>query len=179
MKIYAQIWFRKSTRSIVAIPLVLATICSCATTRPQPLTQIPDRIVVKKSARTLSVLLSDRTLKTYPISLGIDPVGPKRQRGDCKTPEGRYHITRKGVSGNFHRFLHLSYPSVQDIKEARKRGVDPGDDIQIHGFPAEFAGKEDRMIKADWTHGCIALRNNDIAELELVIQPGTPVEILP
>jgi hypothetical protein len=49
-----------------------------------------DRILVLKSARKLELLKDGVVLKTYPIALGANPVGPKRAGGDGKTPEGVY-----------------------------------------------------------------------------------------
>ena len=45
-------------------------------------------IVVEKSARRMTLYRNDQPLKTYKIALGSDPVGPKQQEGDGKTPEG-------------------------------------------------------------------------------------------
>src|SRR5205085_11543527 len=51
-----------------------------------------DRIVVNKSTRTLSVFRDGSEIKTYWVALGREPVGPKEQEGDMRTPEGLYTI---------------------------------------------------------------------------------------
>ena len=55
--------------------------------------------------------------------------------------------------------------------------VDPGGDIMIHGQPNQVA--EGYKVKGDWTDGCIALTNLEIAELFAHARIGTEVEIRP
>jgi len=45
-----------------------------------------DRVVLMKRERTLALMSGDKVLKTYKIALGGDPVGPKQQERDHKTP---------------------------------------------------------------------------------------------
>jgi murein L,D-transpeptidase YafK len=47
-----------------------------------------DRVVVLKKERTLQLLNHGKVTKSYKVALGGDPVGPKTQQGDHKTPEG-------------------------------------------------------------------------------------------
>jgi murein L,D-transpeptidase YafK len=54
----------------------------------------PDRILIIKSTRTLSLVKGSQTLKSYKVALGTDPVGAKERQGDHKTPEGQYVIDR-------------------------------------------------------------------------------------
>ena len=124
-------------------------------------------------------LLSHGTvLKIYRVSLG-DPNGPKVQAGDKKTPEGVYFVNAKNAHSLFHRALHLSYPDAADRERARKLGVSPGGDIEIHGLPKnyEWLGSSQRII--DWTTGCIAVTNPEIDEIWDYVAIGTPVEIRP
>jgi len=96
------------------------------------------RVVVMKKERTLTLMSGDRVLKTYKIALGGDPVGPKQQEGDHKTPEGTYVVDRHNPRSRFHRSLHISYPNDDDRVQARARGVSPGGDIMVHGLPNGF-----------------------------------------
>ncbi len=52
-----------------------------------------DRILVEKAARRLTLYRGETALRTYPVSLGLVPVGPKEREGDKKTPEGAFRIT--------------------------------------------------------------------------------------
>ena len=54
-----------------------------------------DKIVVIKHEREMRLISGDSVLKTYEISLGRSPKGPKEFEGDRKTPEGLYFIDRK------------------------------------------------------------------------------------
>jgi murein L,D-transpeptidase YafK len=137
-----------------------------------------DRIVVIKSAHTMELLNHGQVLKTYKVALG-DPHGSKTQAGDKKTPEGVYAIDAKNPNSLFHRALHLSYPNAADRARARKLGVSPGGDIEIHGLPKQYAwlGAAHRQI--DWTTGCIAVTNPEIDEIWNYVSVGTAVEIRP
>src|SRR5437588_11075697 len=88
-----------------------------------------DRILIKKSARKLSVLANGETLKSYRVALGRSPVGAKQQEGDNKTPEGVYKVDGRNPQSNFHLALRVSYPSDEDKRRAAERGVPPGFDI--------------------------------------------------
>src|SRR5579863_5619900 len=63
---------------------------------------IADQIIVAKSKRTLTLLKKKQILKTYTISLGSEPVGPKTREGDHKTPEGHYVIDTRNAKSKFH-----------------------------------------------------------------------------
>src|SRR5208283_1684203 len=60
-----------------------------------------DCILIAKSARTLTLMRDGKVLKTYLVALGTEPVGPKVQEGDNKTPEGKYVIDSKNAHSRF------------------------------------------------------------------------------
>ena len=91
-------------------------------------------MVVSKKKREMVLLRGESVLRTYRIALGREPVGPKRQEGDGRTPEGRYTIDRRNAKSKYHLSLHISYPDAADVARAREAGVDPGGDIMIHGL---------------------------------------------
>lgn len=138
-----------------------------------------DRIVVAKAAREMVLLADGQVLKTYQIALGRNPVGPKEMEADSKTPEGTYVIDFRNPESAYHRSLHISYPSPEDLRRASEKGVSPGGDIMIHGLHkgAEWAGADHRYF--DWTKGCIAVTNEEIEEIWRVVLDGTPIEIRP
>jgi murein L,D-transpeptidase YafK len=137
-----------------------------------------DRIVVVKSAHTLTLMNNGQVIKTYKVALG-DPKGPKIQAGDKKTPEGTYFVDAKNPHSLFHRALRLSYPNAADRERARKLGVHPGGDIEIHGLPTQYAWMGAAHRSIDWTTGCIAVTNPEIDEIWDYVTVGTPVEIRP
>jgi murein L,D-transpeptidase YafK len=120
-----------------------------------------------------------RLLKTYGIAIGSGNPGPKRQRGDKKTPEGRYKIDRRFVSKKFHRFLHISYPNRKDREAFKGLNIkgDPGGDIGIHGEKSSYGWLPHKWV--DWTLGCIAVDNDEIEELYRLVVPGAEVIVYP
>jgi murein L,D-transpeptidase YafK len=137
-----------------------------------------DRIVVAKSAHTMTLMSGGREIRTYKVALG-DPKGTKVQQGDKKTPEGVYFVDGKNAHSLFHRALHLSYPNAADRERARKLGVNPGGDIEIHGLPKQYAWMGAAHRSIDWTTGCIAVTNPEIDEIWDEVSVGTAVEIRP
>jgi len=138
-----------------------------------------DRIVIEKSKRTLTLMSGNTVLKTYKVALGGQPVGAKQRQGDHKTPEGLYVVDQKNPASQFHRALHFSYPSAQDRENARKLGVSPGGDVEIHGIGAKYGWVGAAHRQTDWTDGCIAVTNEEIDEIWPLVPVGTPVEIKP
>lgn len=138
-----------------------------------------DRIVIEKSKRTLTLMSGTKTLKTYKVALGGQPIGAKDRQGDHKTPEGIYSVDAKNPNSQFYKALHISYPSQADRANARKLGVSAGGDVEIHGLGAKWGWLGAKHRLSDWTDGCIALTNEEIDEIYPLIKIGTTVEIRP
>jgi murein L,D-transpeptidase YafK len=138
-----------------------------------------DRVLVLKKERQLLLLSGGRTLKTYAISLGGDPVGPKRREGDHKTPEGVYVLDRRNPRSRFYKSIHISYPGPQDVDRARQAAVSPGGEIMIHGLPNGYGWVRSAHRLNDWTDGCIAVTNAEMDEIWQAVRDGTPIEIRP
>lgn len=134
---------------------------------------------VEKSARTLSLLHGDSVVQRFPIRLGGAPIGHKQREGDRRTPEGRYMLDYRNPNSAFFRSIHISYPNARDRANARRLGVSPGGAIMIHGQPNGLPGPVSAAIPYDWTDGCIALSNDDMATLWSLLRLPTPIEILP
>ncbi len=157
-------------------------------TKPRP-PKLPDRslppigvadwILVEKKARRLTLFRENKPLKSYDIALGRQPDGPKRFQGDNKTPEGRYKIDFRKRNSDYHRALHISYPSAEDAAIAAKQKRPAGGDIMIHGLPKGMGSLERLHLLRDWTAGCIAVTNAEIEELWRAVPDGTPIEIRP
>jgi len=136
-----------------------------------------DRIVIMKSTRTMTLLSGTQVLKTYKVALGGQPVGAKERVGDHKTPEGEYAVDAKNAHSRFYRALHISYPNAADRERARRLGVSPGGNIEIHGLGKEFGWVGALHRQTDWTDGCIAVTNAEIDEIWSLVPVGTPVSI--
>lgn len=141
-------------------------------------TEKASRILVDKSERTLVLFSSGQPIRSYPVSLGRNPVGHKRYEGDKRTPEGIYIIDGKNPDSAFHLSLHISYPNERDKRIARERGWDPGGAIVIHGLPTGLI-KASAKYEQDWTDGCIAVSNAAIEEIWDLVDEGTLIEITP
>jgi murein L,D-transpeptidase YafK len=155
-------------------------------------------LLIDTKAHKIEVKQGEQTLETLTgIAIGRRGAGLKHHRGDDITPYGNYRIGWVGEKSNFHKFFGLNYPSVQDAEIALKRGiisernyydivaahhlnqVPPqdtplGGKIGIHGI-----GAGDKTVHQlfDWTHGCIALTNQQIDHLSQWLDTGTVVKI--
>ena len=138
-----------------------------------------DRLLVEKAARKMTLFAGSETLRSYRIALGRQPVGDKQCQGDCRTPEGFYVIDSRNPKSQYHRSLHVSYPSPADVADANKRGCAPGGAICIHGLPNGFGYLGPVHTLSDWTLGCIAVTDQEIEEIWKLVPNGTPIEIRP
>lgn len=170
---------RKLTLAAAALSAVAAALWAHWPAEVLPLEARADRVVVKKSARELQLLRAGTVLKTYSVSLGGQPVGPKRQEGDQRTPEGEFLLDWRNPQSSYHLSLHVSYPTAADVERARRDGVSPGGEIMVHGLPngMGWIGRWHRL--RDWTAGCVAVTNPEIREIWRAVPDGTPITILP
>jgi murein L,D-transpeptidase YafK len=138
-----------------------------------------DRVIVLKQERTLQLISGGKVLKTYKVALGGDPVGPKVQQGDHRTPEGIYVLDHRNVHSQYYKSIHISYPNAADRASAAKLHVASGGDIFLHGLPNGYGwvGSEHRL--KDWTDGCVAVTDKEIDEIWKLVADGTPIEIRP
>jgi murein L,D-transpeptidase YafK len=163
-----------------AVAAYLVIVCAPAAhaVTKRPLPQV-DHIIIVKSERTMTLMRQGQVLKTFKIALGHEPIGPKVQQGDERTPEGMYTIDSRNPRSQFHLALHISYPNAADRERAKKLGVSAGGDIMIHGLPPAFAWLGPLHRRRDWTLGCVAVTDPEIEEIWNMVPNGTKVEIKP
>ena len=187
---------KKSTHPILAWPLLilfLSTFNAAYAAEYQ--------LRISKKNNVLLVEQAGEIIKKFHIATGKGGVGTKRQRGDSKTPLGTYRIMKFKDSDRFHFFMQLDYPNLIDawygyknqiitaeefkrIASAYKnREVPPQDTglggfIGIHGLGETTDKKLTIHQNLDWTEGCIALTNEEIAELRQFVDIGTQVVIV-
>jgi hypothetical protein len=152
----------------------------------------PRVVLVRKAARVLGLYVNGRLAGAYPIALGPSPEGPKQREGDGRTPEGEYYVCTRNPNSRFHLFLGLSYPNAQDAEAGRRAGViteaqhrallsasaahrQPPWDTPLGGE----VGLHGNGASSDWTLGCLALEDEDIAALWSTLKLGDPVVIEP
>ncbi|EGL55504.1 erfK/YbiS/YcfS/YnhG [Methylophaga aminisulfidivorans MP] len=159
------------------------------------------KIVIKRSENKLLIEKNDKVIRSYHAAIGSGGRKAKQMEGDRRTPMGIYHIVDIKDSDRFHLFLQLDYPSVRDainglkaghIKKSQYRrildahifgGIPPqntalGGVIGIHGIGVETKDKLEIHQMANWTQGCIALRNKEIDEILKFVGVGTEVKIM-
>ncbi|WP_156841516.1 L,D-transpeptidase family protein [Novosphingobium aquimarinum] len=155
---------------------LLASAGGAAAQEEVPGALLANHVVVDKSARTLTAYADGTPLRVIEgIQLGDAPDGPKRFQGDERTPEGRYEIDWGNPQSAYTLSLHVSYPNAADTAYAASFGRSAGGMIMIHGQPTGMAGR----MRGDWTDGCIAVSNEEIAWLWQVVPDGATIDILP
>ena len=153
-----------------------------------------------KSTRELILKRGSQPYKTFRISYGKGDNGPKRQRGDNRTPLGEYEIQGFKPDSKFFYFMQINYPNLLDAWHGYKdrlisaseykeialsiknHEMPPQDTrlggyIGIHGVGETTKEKIKIHQSVNWTDGCIALTNDEINILRRYVTIGTPVII--
>jgi len=146
-------------------------------------------IHVSLSRQVLTLRVSPGAEREYPISTSRFGVGT--EPGSFKTPSGKFEIAKKIGAGVPLGAIFRARVPTGEIGGQK----DPQDLIQtrilwLHGLDPENANTHDRYIYIHGTnhedqlgtpssHGCVRMRNADVAELFDFISEGTPVEIHP
>lgn len=156
------------------------------------------RIVVDLGSQRLALWEGDELLSEYPVSTAAKGAG--EAEGSERTPRGRHRVCEKIGAGCAPRQVFVGrVPTgevctpelarreperdwiltrilwLEGLEEGRNRGgaVDSrARTIYIHGTP------EEARIGEPVSHGCIRMRNDDVAELFERVEVGTPVEIV-
>jgi murein L,D-transpeptidase YafK len=136
-------------------------------------------IIVDKYSHKFFVYLDGKRITEFTAELGKNWVGDKSRRGDKATPEGMYKIIKKleGDSTAYYKALMLNYPNDEDTLRFRKAVQNGGtssvarlgDKIEIHGNGGRGA---------DWTEGCIALKDREMDSIFKYVREDTPVTIV-
>lgn len=147
--------------------------------RQIPANTFADEVVVIKHKKRMDLLKNGDVLKSFRVSIGKNEKGDKQQHGDGRTPEGRYRLIWKNPNSDYYLSIKISYPDHSDILRARRKGVDPGGDIFIHGVPdwMRWFSKMHRWF--GYTQGCIMVTNREMDEIWRTVPAGTPIEIRP
>lgn len=192
---------KKRGRSLIlvvaALFAIVATISILSQIRSsemdnKPLTALAEpSIIVRKSTRKLEIFDGKKLVKTYTMVLGFATKGDKEIEGDGRTPEGEFYVFTKNPESRFHLSLGLSYPSKDDAKRGLAAGLITKDEYDEIVKATDSGGMPPQKTKlggdiyihgggtaSDWTDGCVALKNEEIAEIFAMIPVGTKVKIL-
>ena len=152
-----------------------------------PQHQVNCELRVDVATQTVQLLRDGETVKSWPVStsrfgLGFEP-------GSFKTPTGRFSVAEKSGAGA---------PLGAECKSRQPTGrlAEPGGEsdgvltriLWLSGLDPENANTRERYIYFHGTnredligtpasHGCVRLRNEDMAELFDLVPEGTPVVI--
>ncbi|MGL1930389.1 MAG: L,D-transpeptidase family protein [Desulfotalea sp.] len=138
---------------------------------------IIDSVLVKKLEKKMYLLQNDKIIKEYRVSFGANPAGHKEREGDERTPEGKYILDYKMSDSSFYKAIHISYPNKKDIEQARKKNVNPGGQIMIHGQKNGLGWLSIVSQRLNWTDGCIAVTNKEMEEIWELVDINTPILI--
>ncbi len=155
-------------------------------------------VLVDTDKLTLSIMRGESPeLVMEDIAIGRFGTTRAKHRGDNRTPLGEFRIAWIKWDSRFHRFIGLDYPNLEHgrrgfeagrisakqwraIQKAQAdRDLPPqntplGGQIGLHGI-----GEGDLQTHRDfnWTHGCVALTNEQIDRLLQRVGLGTRVVI--
>ena len=122
-------------------------------------------ILINKTSRTLSV--GDKVFKVSISKKGIENTSKK---GDNLTPEGEFTLGEKETKGGYNDPEYGNRPNAYGGRFYRLSGGSAeGRGFGIHGSD-QYNDPDNYQIGKYGTHGCIAMKNSDLDELEQIIQ---------
>ncbi len=142
-------------------------------------------LLISKKNYRVYLMYNGKPLKGYKAVFGSGGyLEDKDHEGDKRTPEGKFKITHIKSHGEWYLFIGLDYPTLESrIKFQNKKknmqlpsSARIGGNIGIHGTYDNQDGIVE--MKVNWTDGCIAMKNKDLAEIVKYLQVGTPVIII-
>jgi murein L,D-transpeptidase YafK len=83
----------------------------------------------------------------------------------------------KKRTSRFYKSIHVGYPRPDQRARSAAMGVDPGDEILVHGPELGADGRPGEALGS--TEGCVALSAADMDALWELVEPGIPIVIDP
>ncbi len=168
--------------------------------------QEPQLLLIHPASRQLRLYARGKEVKRYEVGFG-QADGPKRERGDLRTPSGMYFLLEKsrgpfaGPAAAFYGgyWARLNYPNAFDAERGLKAGLIRAEEAAA--ISAAWRARKPTNEKTrlgggiglhgwagEWrlsetegrmSWGCVVFHTADLAELYPVLQPGAMVVILP
>ena len=162
-------------------------------------------IIASKKNYRLLFCREGKVVEDLPIALSQEPLGPKIEDGDNRTPEGEYRIIQKAegpFDGEYGKYLgarwfRLNYPNSHDARAALDAGRITKKECESI-IAANAVGKMPTASSnlgggigihgwaSDWTvgpqnltWGCLSMREADLKKLYTLAVKGTVVIIYP
>jgi L,D-transpeptidase catalytic domain len=120
-----------------------------------------ERLRVDRETRRATLYRGGRRVWSSPVGVG---------RPALPTPAGRFYVVEKftAIGGGFYGPYAIGTSAyAPGLSEWPGGGV-----VGIHGTD------EPQLVPGDPSHGCVRLRNSDIARLWPLIELGTPIEVV-
>lgn len=149
---------------------------------------VPVRVRVDVSRQVLEVLRGTEVMRTYPVSTSRFGLGS--EEGSQRTPLGRFVIGEKiGVDAPQRAVFRSRLPTGEIAGEGGQEDLVLTRILWLDGIEESNRNTRDRYIYIHGTnqetllgtaasHGCVRMRNADIAEFFNEVGEGTPVEIV-
>ncbi|MCA9707852.1 MAG: L,D-transpeptidase family protein, partial [Myxococcales bacterium] len=155
-----------------------------------PRLRAPTLVVAHKSGRRLMLFAHGQLRGCWAMGLGFAPEGHKHHEGDGRTPEGWYRTSDKPWS-DFPGAIAIHYPNHEDATDAWSRGLLSSEDLgavlgalALEQVPPQQTPMGGEVLihgggsREDWTLGCMALDDDDLAELRATLPPGQRTSLL-
>jgi L,D-transpeptidase YbiS len=152
-------------------------------------TPAPRRIVVDVASQTLHVMDGPQTAAEFPVSTSRFGLG--FEEGSFRTPTGQFLVREKIGDGAplwtiFRARENTGRTAApgggEDLVLTRiltLDGLEPDNANTLARYVYIHGTNQEDLIGTPASHGCIRLRNADMAALHDMVEPGTPVTILP
>jgi lipoprotein-anchoring transpeptidase ErfK/SrfK len=146
------------------------------------------KIRIDTKAQTLELLRDRRVIHKFPVSTSRFGLG--QASGSFQTPLGRFRIYQK-IGGDqplntvFRGRVPAADPSdwdnESDLITSRilwLDGIEPHNENTRERFIYIHGTNEEHLIGQPVSHGCVRMRNSDVAHLFDLVEAGTEVEIV-
>lgn len=145
-------------------------------------------VVVQVATQTLKVMEGRKTAAEFPVSTSKFGLGCKE--GSYKTPTGRFRIARKiGGTAPLWTIFRARKNTGRKAKPGGKDdlvltriltldGLDRANANSLARYIYIHGTNQERFIGRPASHGCVRLRNKDMAVLYKMVRRGSPVRII-
>lgn len=146
-------------------------------------------VLVDVAAQTLKVLDGRKVAAEFPVSTSKFGLGSKE--GSFKTPTGRFRIARKiGGSAPLWTIFRARQNTRCKAKPGGKEDLVLTRILTLDGLESKNANSlaryiyihgtnQEKLIGTPASHGCVRLRNKDMATLYRLVTKGSLVRIVP
>ena len=148
----------------------------------------PRRIVVDVATQTLRVMDGPATAAEFPVSTSRFGLG--FEEGSFRTPTGQFLVRDKIGAGAPPWTVFRARENTGEIappggdedlvltRILTLDGLEPDNANTLARYVYIHGTNQEHLIGTPASHGCVRLRNSDMAALHDMVEPGTPVSIV-